>query len=479
MRRRLRNYVAVVMSILLCTCVWFQHVETVKAEGEQLATVHIVTDEKTLTLQDVAVNNFSVKQTEDGAVTYGGNVALTAEQIKAEDSDGRYLLYWYPTNDSDGAVATGNSPVIDLGMLYEISCEKVSGNDGSVTYNLELTVYATYGEEYYVTYYSNETQDGDHTADTFEQVFYYQADPDELGGTYNHPKTPTINGQVITNGNMFFVGWGTTDSGELDDIPSEFSYADSSSLTLYARWQSPCELTINYYMTEAEMQLQHPYYDPVTILQQNLEDTSFTFTTKPGAEMDGEFFAAWQYKDETGQAFTLAENETTTIPIPQDGSNVSLDLYGLWSPAAKLQVTYNQGDMGAPDTVEVVQESISDTTFTFVTSADVAPPSDFAIFEGWSYTNADGKTVMIGAGETCSDIPLTTTAVTLTAVWKEPLASGATVSAGTHMLLEGETYTLGSGSWTVTGSDGGDNCLYTGGREFYIPATGDYTFVAN
>ena len=220
MRRRLKNYVAVVMSILLCTCVWFQHVETVKAVGEQLATVHIVTDEKTLTLQDVAVNNFSVKQTEDGAVTYGGNVALTAEQIKAEDSDGRYLLYWYPTNDLDGAVATGNSPVIDLGMLYEISCEEVSGNDGSVTYNLELTVYATYGEEHYVTYYSNETQDGDHTADTFEQVFYYQADPDELGGTYNHPETPTINGRVITNGNMFFVGWGTTDSGELDDIPS-------------------------------------------------------------------------------------------------------------------------------------------------------------------------------------------------------------------------------------------------------------------
>ncbi len=498
MRRRLRNYVAVVMSILLCTCVWFQHGHVVKAADETLATIIISTGaEANIYLEGVPVKGFSSVTTDD-MKTYVGSLSLTQEQIEAADTDARHLMYWYTSDDKVNIIARGTSPTIDLSMLFAdyITCEEITGEDGSVTYDrLTITLFASYGALHKVTYDSNYQMGGyinTSAPDDIAEKVYYQADLEITEENYDHPSTPIFNGATWTNTvsvsnsdnttreiDYFFIGWGNTDSGGVN-APSvfEYEYTQETTATFYAQWQKPCELTINYYMTEAEMQLQNPYYAPVTVMQESLEDTTFTFTTMQGAEMKGEFFAAWQYKDESGAAVTLAENQEVTIAIPQDGSDISLDIYGLWSPAAKLQVTYDQGDAGAY-TVEVVQESISDTTFTFVTSADVAPPSDFAVFEGWSYTNADGKTVMIGAGETCSDIPLTTTAVTLTAVWKEPLASGATVSAGTHMLLEGEPYTLGSGSWTVTSSDGGDNCLYTGGREFYIPATGDYTFVAN
>ena len=496
MRRRLRNYVAVVMSLLLCIGVWFQHGQMVKAEDEILATIIISTGaEADIYLEGIPVKGFSSVTPEDGMTTYVGSLSLTQEQIEAVDADERYLMYWYATNDKVDIIARGTSPTIDLSMLFAdyITCEEITGEDGSVTYDrLTITLFASYGALHKVTYDSNYQMGGyinTSAPDDIAEKVYYQADSEITEENYDHPSTPIFNGATWTNTvsvsnsdnttreiDYFFIGWGNTDSGGVN-APSVFEYEDmqETTATFYAQWQKPCELTINYYMTEAEMQLQHPYYDPVTVMQESLEDTTFTFTTMRGAEMEGEFFAAWQYKDESGKTFTLAENEETTIAIPQDGSDISLDIYGLWSPAAKLQVTYDQGEAGV-DTIEVEQASISDTTFSFETSRDVSPPSDTAIFEGWSYTNASGTAVIIGAGETCADIPLTTTAVTMTAVWKEPLQSGSTVSAGTYTLLAGEPYTLGSGSWTVTNGGSGDSCTYTGGSTFYVTSTGDYTF---
>jgi len=386
MRRRLRNYVAVVMSLLLCMGLWFQHGQMVKAADETSATVIISTGEsEVLNLEGVSVKGFSSVTTGD-MKTYIGSLSLTQEQIEAVDTDNRYLVYWFATDDLVDTIATGTSPTIDLSMLYPgyITCEEITDEAGSVTYNdLTIRLYARYGEEHYVTYYSNEAQDGDHTSDTYEEVYYYQSDPDELGGAYNHPETATINGKVITNGNNFFVGWSTTDSGAVGTPPSEFQYTDNP-LRLYARWQEAACLTITY--------------------------------------------------------------------IPSENSE-GYDNYAY-------------------------QQTLTDTTFSFVTEAEPSPPTDYSVFEGWSYTNASGATVMIGAGETCSDIPITTTTVTLTAVWKEPLQSGSTVSAGTHTLLAGEPYTLGSGLWTVTYGGNGDSCTYTGGSTFYVTSTGDYTFAA-
>ena len=501
MRRRLKNYVAVVMSLLLCLGVWFQHGQMVKAEDEILATIIISTGaEADIYLEGIPVKGFSSVTTEDGMTTYVGSLSLTQEQIEAVDADERYLMYWYATDDrmEDDTIAVGTSPAIDLSRLFAeyITCEEITGEDGSVTYDrLTITLFASYGASHKVAYDSNYQMGGyinSSVSDVIAEKVYYQADSEITEENYDHPSTPIFNGATWTNTvsvsnsdnttreiDYFFTGWGNTDSGGVN-APSVFEYEDmqETTATFYAQWQKPCELTVNYYMTEAEMQLQKPYYDPVTVLQESLDDTSLTFTTMQGAEMDGEFFAAWQYEDESGAAVTLAENEEKTIAIPQDGTDVILNLYGLWSPAAKLQVTYDQGDMFDPYTVEVQQASISDTTFSFETSRDAAPPTDYSIFEGWSYTNASGATVIIGAGETCSDIPITTTAVTMTAVWKEPLLGGSTVSAGTHTLLEGESYTLGSGSWTVTYGGSGDSCTYTGGSTFYVTSTGDYTFTA-
>ena len=479
MRKRLRKYVAVVMTFLLCTGIWFQHGQIVRAAGEQDAIVEIYTDANTMVgSYSIEISNFGVEISEAQGTVFTGVFSLTADQTKGADG---YLLYWYTGKEELGEIATGNTPTIDLGLLSEdkITYSMTSNEDGSVTYSdVKIKLLADYGESHCVTYYSNETQNGDHTSDKTESVYYYQMAVEEWDGVYNHPETATIDGELIENGDNSFVGWGTSDSGVVDTPPRAFQYGDDP-LTLYARWQRPCQLIVNYYQTEADIQNQSPCYDPVTALQSSLSDESITFTTMQGPEMERAFFAGWQYRDETGAVFTLGENETMSIEIPEDGTDVSLDLYGIWSPVAVLQVTYDMGDTVEPYTIEVEQESISDTTFSFTTSSDVAPPTDTAIFEGWSYTNASGATVIIGAGEICSDIPITTTDVTLTAVWKEPLQEGSTVSAGTYTLLEGVPYTLGSGSWTVTDSNGGDNCVYVGGKEFYVPVTGDYTFVPN
>ena len=486
MRRRLRNYAAVVMTLLLCMGLWFQHGQTVRAEGEQTATVNIYTDANTqVGSYDVLISNFTVKTAEDGGVSFTGVFSLTADQSKGTDG---YLLYWYTTDDKVGTIATGNTPTIDLSMLssYNITYSMTSNEDGSVvTYSdVVIKLFADYGASHTVTYKSNYRMGGVISStqnDVTAEVTYFQNDVQNLAGIpYNHPDLPTFTteaGEVTwTNEGYLFKGWGVKDSGGVN-APETFDYGDTA-IELYAQWQKASQLIINYYRTEAEMQQQNPCYDPVTIMQESLDETSFTFTTMPGAEMDGEFFAGWQYKDKSGAAVTLAENQEVTIAIPQDGSDISLDIYGLWSPAAILQVTYDMGSEFDPYTVEVEQASISDTTFSFETSNEAVPPSDTAIFEGWSYTNASGKTVIIGAGEMCSDIPITTTAVTMTAVWKELLLGGSTVSAGTYTLLEGEPYTLGSGSWTVTYGGSGDSCTYTGGSTFYVTSTGDYTFTA-
>lgn len=477
MRRRLRNYVAVVMTLLLCMGLWFQHGQMVKAEGEQTATVRIYpgTDNGIMDYFEIGavpINGFSAKTSEDGMTTYTGTISLTSEDIENPDPDERYLLYWYTSSWLNADIlpeplTLGNSvPETDINLL------NLQVNPGITegVYDISVTLYAKYGEMHSVSYYLNESMDGINPGTLDKTVDYYQKDVSVTGDSYSHPEAPT--GE---NEDAFFIGWSLTQSGDVQAPPSTFTYGEGN-LDIYAMWKNPCQLTVNYYQTEAEMQDQKPYYGPVTELQKSLSDTSITFTTMPGAKMDGEFFAGWQYKDETGAVFTLAENEEKAIAIPEDGSDVWLDLYGIWTPAAKLQVTYDMGGEFDPYTVEVEQASISDTTFSFETSNEAEPPSDFAIFEGWSYTNASGKTVTIGAGETCSDIPITTTAVTMTAVWKEPLQSGSTVSAGTHTLLAGEPYILGSGSWTVTYGGSGDSCTYAGGSTFYVTSAGDYTF---
>lgn len=485
MRRRIRNYVAVVMSLLLCIGLWFQHGEKVRAA--QTATVYIIADDANrsqVTINSVDISGVNLEVSEDGIVNSAeGTFSLSSEQIKL---NGRTPFGIYPTVDRIEGTQL-NEQSIDANGLRITSSADTGG--------IIIELYGVYGASHKVTYDSNYQMGGNITssiADVVAEEMYYQADLTLTAEKYTHPSTPTFNNTTWTNTvtisnsdnttrdiNYFFVGWGITDSGGVN-APTGFEYADKeeTAATFYAQWQRPCLLMINYYQTKAEMQNQNTYGDPVTIVQESLEDTSFTFTTMSGVEMDGEFFAAWQYEDESGAAVTLAENEEKTIAIPQDGTDVILNLYGLWSPAAKLQVIYDQGDMLDPYIEEVQQASISDTTFSFETFRDAAPPTDYSIFEGWSYTNASDATVIIGAGEICSDIPITTTAVTMTAVWKEPLLGGSTVSAGTHTLREGESYTLGSGSWTVTYNGSGDSCTYTGGREFYVATTGDYTFTA-
>lgn len=486
MRRRLRNYVAVVMTLLLCMGVWFQHGQMVKAEGEQTATVNIMlpvfsdNDTGMVTLTDVVITDFTYDP--NGDIPWSGSISLTADQTK--NAEGRSIFYWYDSNDKVTTLYTGNTPTIDISRLWGVKIGE--GETETSPYVVTIELYADYGASHTVTYKSNYQMGGSISSnqnDVTAEVTYFQDDVQNLEGIpYNHPDLPTFTteaGEITwTNEGYFFKGWGLTDSGGVN-APETFDYEEKwdTAIELYAQWQKASQLTVNYYQTKAEMEQQNPCYDPVTVLQESLDDTSFTFTTMPGAETEGEFFAGWQY-DDAGTTYTLAENEEKTIAIPEDGADIILNLYGIWSPAAILQVTYDMGGEFDPYTVEVEQASISDTTFSFETSNEAVPPSDTAIFEGWSYTNASGKTVIIGAGEMCSDIPITTTAVTMTAVWKEPLAGGSTVSAGTYTLLAGEPYTLGSGSWTVTYEGSGDSCTYTGGSTFYVTSTGDYTFTA-
>ena len=178
MRRRLKNYVAVVMSLLLCLGVWFQHGQMVKAEDEILATIIISTGaEADIYLEGIPVKGFSSVTTEDGMTTYVGSLSLTQEQIEAVDADERYLMYWYATDDrmEDDTIAVGTSPAIDLSRLFAdyITCEEITGEDGSVTYDrLTITLFASYGASHKVAYDSNYQMGGYINSSVSDVMFF-------------------------------------------------------------------------------------------------------------------------------------------------------------------------------------------------------------------------------------------------------------------------------------------------------------------
>lgn len=66
------------------------------------------------------------------------------------------------------------------------------------------------------------------------------------------------------------------------------------------------------------------------------------------------------------------------------------------------------------------------------------------------------------------------TQITFTAQWEWD-GESITESGKTYSLKAGTPYTLGTGTWTVSG----DDYNYTGGSTFYVGTDGDYTFTKN
>ncbi|MBQ8280325.1 MAG: hypothetical protein IJZ23_10825 [Roseburia sp.] len=465
MRSRLRKYMSVVMTLLLCLGLWFQHGQAVQAAGEQTATVMIDYGTGTAELGEVTINNFEYAPETDSCQ---GTITLTETQTKGTDG---YFIYWYAESGRVNSAATGSTPTIDISTLETGMVSCITNEDGS--YTVMIVLYAGYGASHKISYYMNESMDGVTNGTLDQEKVYYQKDTSETGGTYEHPSEP---GQA--NGDKFFIGWSSAHSGEVVAPASTFTYGDAD-VNVYAIWQTPYVLMVNYYATQEDIATQTTCYNAATNAQESLTDTTFSFTTPAAPARDNYFFEAWSYDDGTGTVKTVAENTAVDIAIPSSGSDVALDLYGTWTAAESLTVTYvSEGTtVGNPETI--YQNSADDTTFSFTTAAEPTAPSDNYIFEGWSYTNFSGATVTIGAGETCSDISISTDEVTMTAAWTETTAAGSTIGAGTYTLQAGTAYTLGSGSWTVTYNGSGDSCTYAGGRTFYVTTTGDYTFASN
>lgn len=457
MRTRLRKYVAVVMALVLCLGIWFQYGQAVQAAGEQTATVSI---NDNVTLTDVPITGFEANL--DGN-SFKGTITLDETQTKREEG---YFISWYADSGGVNEVATGATPTIDLSAL-SIKCAPL--DDGS--YEVFVSLYANFGASHTVSYYMNEQMNGTDKGALVQEISYYQKEVDETGAAYSHPAQPS-------NGSNFFLGWSTVMSGGVVAPPLEFKYeTPANNLELYAIWQAPKTLQVNYYATQEDMTQQNACYDPQTDTQESLEDKMLSVTTPSAPEREKFFFMGWSYEDGTDSIKTVAENTALEIAVADDGTDTILDLYGTWQEAASLTVTYisEEKECGSQN---VLQASVTDKTFSF-TTAEIEIAKENAVFEGWSYANSDGNPVTIGAGELCSDIPIGTGNVTMTAVWKEASPSGSTIGAGTVTLQADTPYVLESGSWTVTDGTTNDTCVYVGGSTFYVAQTGDYTFTAN
>lgn len=222
MRTRVRKYVSVVMTLVLCFGMWFQYEQVVQAEGTQTVTVYI-NDNKLES--GMKTDGVSVVESED-ACSYTGTIALDGEQIKDEKG---YFIYWHTTGSGNVEIAKGASPTFELSELAEngmLNCEKK--DDGS--YEVTIYLYADYGASHTVRYYTNEQMDGENKGTLEQEITYYQKEVDETGQSYEHP------GQLQkANSNNLFIGWGTAMSGGVD-APSEFKYGDQD-LELYAIWK--------------------------------------------------------------------------------------------------------------------------------------------------------------------------------------------------------------------------------------------------
>lgn len=487
MRSRLRKYVSVVMTLLLCLGLWFQHGQMVKAEVSATGAIYVYimgqTEDGTTGVIDemeigtLTVNNFSGSEA-DG---YNGTITLTAEQTKGTTIYSGYLLYWYKMeNDILVSVAEGCTPTIDINDLTDVVVTPVEDEAGNITsYTVTGVIYAEYGASHMATYISNYDMAGDSTDSV--TVPYYQDDLKVTEGTYSHPVEPTFWGETEpvtwTKEGYLFAGWGITDSGGVN-APTTFSYIDrtQTDVTFYAQWQEAAILDIFYYEDEENIDT---VISSDTVTQSNVSDTVFTFTTAEAPERENYFFMGWSYEDEDGTIQTVPAGTVVEMAIPEDGSAVEIDIYGTWTKAKSLTVEYISYE-GLEGYSEVIyQRTVDDTTFSFTTAEAPEPQSENMIFEGWSYTGSDGNIVTIGAGETCSDIPVDTTEITLTAVWPETLASGSTISSGTSTLQAGTPYVLGDGSWSVTYNGSSDSCTYASGSTFYVDTMGDYTFAGN
>lgn len=234
MKQRLRNYISVVTALSLCLGLWFGTGQIIKAEGTQQGTLHvtILGDETSVKEIGIEIENFTAEG-EDFLVCTG-TFALNKEQVKCDDE--KYLLYWY-TGDSPENLSeienVGNGGTegfhFDLGSLTKEKKVAVTYDGNSVT----LSLYAEKGSKHTAIYDSN-----NENSKTAERYFY-QDSLNTGSVSYDHPQTPTFDGETWTKAGYQFTGWGVdVGSGGIESAPLNFEhqYPDTDR-TFLALWE--------------------------------------------------------------------------------------------------------------------------------------------------------------------------------------------------------------------------------------------------
>lgn len=223
MKQRLRNYISVVTALSLCLGLWFGTGQVIKAEGTQQGTlsIQIMDDSST---QEVAISIENFKYSEDDS-SCTGTFSLTKEQIKC--GDGKYLLYWYKDASKSEEVSKG-SLTFNLSDLPKENISVETGDGILVT----IKLYAAKGAAHTAVYRSNNGKNKE-----YSKVFY-QDSINTTEGTYDHPQTPTFDGETWSYAGYQFQGWGMdVGSGNVETASDTFYYGImDSAQEILALW---------------------------------------------------------------------------------------------------------------------------------------------------------------------------------------------------------------------------------------------------
>lgn len=176
--------------------------------------------------------------------------------------------------------------------------------------------------------------------------------------------------------------------------------------------------------------------------------------------------AGWSYN---GNLYEIREDTDTSILIEYNQNVTEITLEAQWR-ANPATVIYNANGSTFAQS-EVTHEDISNTNLS-IKIIESTPTKEGYIFNGWLY---NGSSITADTEFSWNDFAGGT--IKLEADWIEEEWDGKSIteSGKTYSLKAGTPYTLGTGTWTVSG----DDYSYTGGSTFYVGTDGDYTFTKN
>lgn len=388
---------------------------TVSAEWTPVASIYFYED-----MYDMS-NPFStitVTQETDETGTKALSFTMPSAPVR---EDGSVFLAWYEqigySYRLPGETVTYNDD--DGGDGYADWPALSSGYTGTIS-GTWLTPEYEFGDVEVANY--DGTISIDAQEDSFT-IFAPDAEPEASGYFFN-------GWSVLLNDTTHFVSGGETISGE-DGSALSFLYSEyaDSTVTLTAQWQevawAAAWFDLNGGAVDGSSENVAEYYNQTTP-----DEATFIVTMLKEPVRSGYLFHGWQYTDASGQTYTFSAGETT--------ENVLVFTYG------------------------------TDTELMFTALWEVAPTPTPTSTPMPTPTNTPTPTPV----PTSTPTPIPTSTPTPTPT-PEPTPTPAPmmVYEGEVELWSGDKYQFQGGTWMIEG----DNTVYEGWIEFYVPTSGTYT----